>query len=392
MSLPKTGAIPRGAGGALPTLALLAALLVATVAAAALSPIWQQWVIAIFIIAIIFLFRNNAATAGLILAIEVIISWGNLLDNPLPAVPFFRLIGPACVVTLLAVIFLTQSRERPWLSTPYLWLWAIFIALGVFPAVMSLKHSQSLLYYVEMFLDPALVYMLGVQVFREGRHLRTALQAISGFGAFIGLHSIIITAFGVFLFEPSSMVSYLYRTRNFTIANSSIERAGSFMVNPDWNGTLLAMLVFLPICLAWTTRSTWARALYIGEAVLILGGMISSFSLGSLFAVIPCALIFVMIVSTSLKQRLIILGALVFGVAGALALKPSLLNITVAHATAQGEVSLRTGAWETALHVILAHPLTGIGLGYASYEARAEPYRVAAQYKSWLIRMIPTLN
>lgn len=372
---------PRSSSGpALPIIALAVALLVATAATVALSPGWQQWIIAVFVIAIIFLMRNNAATAGLIVAIEVMISWGQLVNSPITSVPFWRIIGPACVVTLLALIFLTQSKERPWAKTPYLWLWAIFLALGVLPAVMSVKRTESMLYYVEIFLDPALIYMLGMQVFREARHLRTALQAIAAFGALIGLHSIIITAFGVFLFEPTAIVSYLYSVANFTLANSTVLRAGSFLLNPDWDGAFLATLAILPVGLAWTTPSWRARTLYITETALILGGLVSTFSLGSVFALAPGVLLFIMVVSKSLKQRLITLGALVIGAGAVLALKPSLLNIFVAHGSTTGEVSLRTGAWETGLRVIMAHPLTGIGLGYQSYITRAEPYRVAAQY------------
>jgi O-antigen ligase len=40
---------------------------------------------------------------------------------------------------------------------------------------------------------------------------------------------------------------------------------------------------------------------------------------------------------------------------------------------------LRTGAWETGLLVIKAHPLTGVGLSLDTYFERAEPYRVALQ-------------
>jgi O-antigen ligase len=41
---------------------------------------------------------------------------------------------------------------------------------------------------------------------------------------------------------------------------------------------------------------------------------------------------------------------------------------------------LRSGAWATAIRVIEAFPLTGIGLGLQNYALKAEPYRVPAQY------------
>jgi len=41
--------------------------------------------------------------------------------------------------------------------------------------------------------------------------------------------------------------------------------------------------------------------------------------------------------------------------------------------------SIRLGGWETALHVIRAYPLTGVGLSDNLYIVRAEPFRVRLQ-------------
>ncbi len=60
---------------------------------------------------------------------------------------------------------------------------------------------------------------------------------------------------------------------------------------------------------------------------------------------------------------------------------PSEVNLQFQHASSPQEVSLRVGAWQTALQVIKAFPLTGIGLGLTNYLQRTDLYRVPAQYE-----------
>jgi O-antigen ligase len=64
----------------------------------------------------------------------------------------------------------------------------------------------------------------------------------------------------------------------------------------------------------------------------------------------------------------------------AFVLFPSQLASLALHASNPSELSLRLGAWKTALQVISAFPLTGVGLGYEAYLERANPYRVPEQF------------
>src|SRR5262249_7644581 len=49
------------------------------------------------------------------------------------------------------------------------------------------------------------------------------------------------------------------------------------------------------------------------------------------------------------------------------------------HATRLNERTLRFGIWLSALRVIVAYPLFGVGLGANAYRTRAESYRVPPQ-------------
>lgn len=364
-------------GSSAPTVLILGAVLLMGIAATLFSLQLQQWIILGFIIAIVFLLRRHEITAGMLIVSEVLLDWSELVGAPL----YWPLITLVCAGILLAALFLTQSKERPWVKTPYVWLWGLILTLGVYPAVRGLEHAQSIQYYLNIFLGASMMYIIGVQVSRDRKSLRALLSVLSAFGAFIGLHSTIITGTGVFLFEPDALARYLTTVANFTLANTTIHRAASFLTNPDTNGAFLAMLLVLTLGLAWSAKSWGTRILYIGELALIASGLICTFSIGSLLGLAPSALLFIMLVTKSMKQRLITVGSLLLIAAGAVIAKPSLLNTFLVHGQATGEIGLRIGAWETGILVILSHPLTGIGLGYSTYITRAEPYRTLLQYR-----------
>lgn len=337
----------------------------------------QPWIIVALIIAIVFLFHRNEVTAGLIVVAEVLLDWSELVGAPL----YWPLISLVCAGILLIVLIMTQSEDNPWITVPYAWIPALILALALYPAYHALERGAAIQYYLEVLCAPMIMYVIGNQVARSREKLRTMLSVLSGFGAFIGLHSIVITAFGVFLFEPDALQRYLITVSNYTLANSTIRRAGSFLTNPDSNGAFLAMLLCLSIGLAWSARSMRLRALYIGECAAIVGGLICTFSIGSLLALAPSLFVLIMLAAGTLRRRLLALGGVLLAAGAVLAVKPSLLDISLAHASSSGSSSLRIGAWETGIRVIIANPLTGVGLNYQTYIVRAEPYRVPLQYR-----------
>jgi O-antigen ligase len=357
-------------------LALIVASLVAISVVVMFSVTLQQWTILGFLIAAVFLLRRNEVTASLIIVAQIVLDWGQLLGIPL----YWPLISLVCAGLLLIVLFFSQSREHPWVRTPFFWLWVAILALGLYPAKLGLIHSQSIQYYIDIFLASMLMFIIGAQVSTDRHRLRTIASILAAFGAVIGLHSIIYTATGVFLFEPSALASYLYNSSNFVLSGTTIQRAGSFLQNPDWNGAFLAMLLLLPVGLAWSAQSMRVRILYVVEAGLIAGGLISTFSIGSILALAVSAFFFIILITKTNKQRLIAVGSVVLAGGATLLVKPSLLRVFVQHGQT-GSVSSRLGAWETAIRVILVHPLTGVGLGYQSYLTRAEPYRSVLQYR-----------
>ncbi|HEX8729967.1 MAG TPA: O-antigen ligase family protein [Ktedonobacterales bacterium] len=359
------------------TLIILGLALVAGILATMADTQTQQWIIVALIIAIIFLFRRNEVMAGFIIVVEVLLDWSELVGAPL----YWPLISLVCAGILLVVLFLTQSEDNPWVRMPYVWIPALILALGLYPTYHALDRGAAIQYYLEVLCAPMIMYVIGTQVTRSRENLRALLNVLTGFGAFIGLHSIIITAFGIFLFEPDALQRYLITVADYTLANSTIHRAASFLTNPDSNGAFLAMLLTLTLGLVWSANTWPTRILYGAEAALTAGGLICTFSNGSLLAFAPSVFLFILLTAGTFRRRLIAIGGVLVVGCAVLLVKPSLVFVLLSHATANSEQSLRLGAWETGIRVILSHPLAGVGLGYATYIVRAEPYRVALQYR-----------
>lgn len=359
------------------TLVILGAAAVMGIAATMVNTQMQQWIIVALILAVIFLFRRNEVTASLIVVAEVLLDWSELLGAPL----YWPLISLVCASILLVALFLTRSEDHPWIAMPYFWIPALILALGLYPTYHALERGAAIQYYLEVLCAPMIMYVVGAQVTLDRQKLRTLLSVLSGFGAFIGLHSILMTGFGIFLFEPDALKSYLMTVNYFALANSTIHRASSFLTNPDSNGAFLAMMLALTLGLAWSAKTWPTRILYVAELALTAVGLVCTFSNGSLLAIAPSLVVFILIAADTMKRRLIAIGGALVAVAGVLAVKPSLVLILLDHASTQGSTSLRLGAWETGIKVMLSHPLTGVGLGYATYIARAEPYRVPLQYR-----------
>src|SRR5260370_16833535 len=56
---------------------------------------------------------------------------------------------------------------------------------------------------------------------------------------------------------------------------------------------------------------------------------------------------------------------------------PLQVSLLLQHGSDPSELAIRGGAWRTALGVIQANPLAGIGLGHQVYQERPEPHPLA---------------
>jgi O-antigen ligase len=326
--------------------------------------------------------RQDERLAVVIVVISVMLDWYQLLGTPL----HFPIIALVAAGGLLALLFLMQSRERPWASLPSWPLWGVLLVLAVPAILIGSSKSESAQYALSVLGNGLLMYLLGAQLARDVTRVRRLLSGLVAFGAFVALQSLIAVSTGIFLLETAHEADYLASDSNFTLAGSQSIRAGSFLQNPDWNGSFLAVMVFLAVGLLLGSASLWAKALYAGEVLLILAGLFVTYSTAAWLAVVVGGLVFMVLALRGwvvLRGRtlLLLLGVGALAVAGAGVLFHAKAAAVLQHIENPQEYSLRLGAWETALRVIQAHPLIGIGFGLDNYLARAEPYRVPLQYR-----------
>lgn len=328
------------------------------------------FVVGAIILVIVVALRQNELAATMIVAAHLYIDWYLGLE----------LVAQVVAVGLLFLFFLARSPQRPWVAPQALWLWCLFLVLTIAPVLRGAQGLYDLAYYYPNIIFGALVaFWLGMVVANNRIRLRTLFKMLAGLGTLLSIHTLFQAMTGTLLFGTSRFDAFLLQVSDFALANSTAQRIGSFFVNPDWNGTFFAMIFFLPLALFVESPALLEKLLYLVEMFLTLVALLFTYSNGAWIGVFAGIIVFVFFVGRA-HYRILILFFLIIVAIGVTILFPAQINLQFQHATDPTELSLRLGAWQTALRVINAFPLTGVGLGIYVYEQRAEPYRVPAQY------------
>ena len=289
-------------------------------------------------------------------------------------------IAAAVGLFLLFLLFLRSSEYR-WVTPRALWLWGLYLVLGISPALRGAQGRYELAYYYpNIFFGALLMFWLGMLVGGNRKHLKTLFQMLALLGTLFAIHTIIEFTTGIFIFRTASLDAYLTQVSDFDLAGSAISRAGSLLLNPDWNGTFFATMLFLSAGLFVETSQFVEKVLY-GIAILLISvALFATYSIGAWIGAIAGMLVFVLFGGRRdyllLLPMLIVFAGLILIIAF-----PAEVNLQIQHASNPAGLSLRIGAWQTALNIIRAFPLTGIGLGLTNYLQREDPYRVPAQYR-----------
>ena len=313
--------------------------------------------------------RQDELAAAIIVAIHIYVDWYLGLE----------IIAPAIAIGLLCLFFLMRSSRHPWVTPPALWLWCLFLMVTIVPTIQGAHYLSELAFYYPNTIFGALVFFwLGMVVASNKEHLRTLCKMLAGLGALLAIHTLIQATTRVFLFSTTHLNAYLAQVSNFELAGSTVERVGSLLLNPDWNGTFFAMMPFLLLGLFAESSSFLEKLLYLAEMLLMLVALFCTYSIGAWIGALAGIIIFVLFVGRGLYRVLIPLLMAFFAISVVILL-PSEINLQLHHLSDPAELSLRLGAWQTAIRVINAFPLSGVGLGLTTYLQRAEAYRVPAQ-------------
>ena len=189
------------------------------------------------ILVIILLLQKYEAAATLLIAVSLYIDWYLGL----------HLVAVALAFSLLLVFWLTRSVQHPWVEPRVIWLWALFLVLGIYPAVQgALMLYDAATYYPSDILGAFLTFWLGSVLARDSNCVRRLFSLFAGLGMLIAVHTLIQSATGTMLFASSHYDALLLANSAYELARTNAHRAGSFFVDPNWNGTFLATMFFLP--------------------------------------------------------------------------------------------------------------------------------------------------
>ena len=335
-----------------------------------LNPLYSVVITGFIIMAfLIFLRQDELAVTGVI-AINVYVDWFLGL----------HLVGLVVALTLLFIYFLGRSPQHPWVEPRPLWLWVVFLVLTIYPAIHgALMLYDAVSYYPGDVLGALMMFWLGGIIARDIVSVRLFFKIIAGFAALLAAHTIIQATTGTILFETEHISTYLATVSNYQLTRTEVHRAGSFFIDPNWNGAFFSMIFFLPLGLFIESKFLLEKLLYLAEMFLILPALLFIYSNGAWISIEAGAVVFVAFVGCS-RYR-VLLPLFIFAIVLVMmAAFPAQIAIQFQHAADPDEVLLRIGAWQTAIRVISAFPLTGVGLGYQAYMLRAEPYRVSAQF------------
>lgn len=337
-----------------------------------------------------------AAVGCLVMVVMALLRFDALMVTALIAIHLFadwylglHLVAISLALVLLLAYYFGRCKQRPWAALRLPWLWLLFLVLTIYPAIHGgkLQLYDLASFYPSNIVGALLFYWLGSTVSRDGNMLRRVFQLLAAFAALLALHSIIESVTGTFLFQSAQSTAYLAEVSNYQIEGTNAFRVGSFFIDPNWNGTFFATAFFLPfgLCIESMSRSETSanhaipmRLLYLAEMLVILPALLFTYSNGAWVAVLSGTLVFAIFIGRG-RYRILLLALMGALAALGLTLFAGQVAVQLQHAAGPDELSLRLGAWQTALRVIEAFPLLGVGLGYQAYLLRANPYRVPAQ-------------
>ncbi|MGH2508304.1 MAG: O-antigen ligase family protein [Ktedonobacteraceae bacterium] len=315
-------------------------------------------------------FRQDEAAAVLCIAVHLYVDWY------LGA----RVLALGLVMALLLVLYLTRSPQRPWLFPRAGVLWCLLLGLAIFPALRGYTLPDGMTYYLTIFFAPLLTFWLGSLLAQDMTRVRRLFMLLAALGALLAIVSLTQAATGKLLLASTRFDQYLAQVADFQLSpGGSIYRTGTFFTNPDSNGTFFAVIVFLPLSLFFASTTRRAKILYLAEILLIILALLSTYSTGAWVAGMVALLLFLVLLG-NMRLRLYVLGSIACIAIILLVFFHTQLVHQLQHIAAVGDLVDRLIAWQIALRVIKALPLTGLGLGTFAYYYRAQAFRLPGRF------------
>jgi len=321
--------------------------------------------------AVIIILRQDEIAATAVIAASIVLDW--YLHT--------FIVGLIMALVLLLIFFLGRSPRRPWTQPRALWLWVLFLVLIIFSAMRGATTIyEVLLYYSHSTVGALIMFWLGAVITRDVSSFRRFLKVLGAFGTLIAIHAIIQETTGTFLFWEPSNESYFASLSYFILLPGlDVHRVGSFFLNPDWAGPFFAFMLCITLSLSVESASFLGKCLYLTETSLMTVALLFTYTYGAWIG--TGVAIIVLVVFIGRMRYRVQLSLMLFLFIMVMLFYFSFQLDLFQRRFDSNDAWIRVGAWQTALRVISAFPLTGVGLGLNNYLERAEPYRVPAQFQ-----------
>lgn len=317
-------------------------------------------------LAIILILRQDELAVTITIAIQLYVDWYIGL----------HIISQVIALVLLGIFALARSPQHPWAEPRALWLWGVFLVLTILPAIRgAVTPFDAAYYYPNVIFGALSFFWLGAIIAQNSTHMQRLFKMLAGFGTLIAAHTIIQATTGKFLFGTPHYDPFLQSVSYFPLYGGGIatHRVGSFFVDPNWDGTFFAMMLFIPLGLFIESSSFLERALYLVELSLMLLALLFTYSLGASVGTLAGIIVFFLFVGRA-RYRVLLLFLILTGALGVVAFFPNQIALLLQHAANPLEAEVRVAAWQEGLSMISAYPLTGIGLSLTLYNSLSPRY------------------
>ena len=102
-------------------------------------------------------------------------------------------------------------------------------------------------YYINTMIGALIVFLLGAVVAKDAVSIKKFFTILSILGMVLAAITLFQSLTGMLILGSSRFDSFLVTVSDFSIGASSNHRTGAFFVDPNWNGTFFAMLLFIPL-------------------------------------------------------------------------------------------------------------------------------------------------
>ena len=299
------------------------------------------------------------------------------------------------ILGLPLVSYLIVQRQKLVIDRTFL-LMLVFLGALLVSSLVAVDLNLALDEIIEYLVEGLALYLLLINVIRKYVTLKRVIWTLILAASMLGSFTTYQELTNSYDQEFGGLAPRHSLEESGTVAEDEdiqLNRAGGPVDgNPNRYAQILMVIFPLALFRVWAERSIWLRALALGASILIISGILLTYSRGAFVTLVLVLLVMTFLRYIRLHQILISVGALVLLVSmvapGYLYRLDSLRGVQgliSSEAEAEPDYVTRSRVTEmlAALNVFLDHPIIGVGPGqytpYYSIDYQLDP-EIALRY------------